>query len=111
METSSQGLAWHAIYKINHNHERIRPVFDRHLGMSKQRHSCFHYVTVSSFRNAVVFRGVWWTGEMLNPMISKKRSETSVLTTIIRVEGFDFRTELILHQRFECRKEMDNLRL
>jgi hypothetical protein len=54
------------------------------------------------FRDAIMFRCVWWGSMMRNAMYLKKIFESCKFTSIIGIEGDDFMLEIIFNNGFKA---------
>ena len=54
-------------------------------------------MAMSSFRVAIVFRGMWWSGEVGNAVEREIIFEDHIFASIIRVESDNFFRKIIFH--------------
>ena len=54
-------------------------------------------MAVSSFRVAIVFKGMWWSGEVRNVVEREIIFEDHIFASIIRVESDNFFRKIIFH--------------
>ena len=78
--------------------------------MREESETCFDNVTMTSFRVPIVFRSVWWSSKVSDPMGSKKSSKSQVFTTIIEIKCIDFLLKVCFHNGFKFDKHDFNFR-
>ena len=78
--------------------------------MREESETCFDNVTMTSFRVPIVFRSVWWSSKVSDPMGSKKSSKSQVVTTIIEIKCIDFLLKVCFHNGFKFDKHDFNFR-
>ena len=78
--------------------------------MREESKTCFDNVTMTSFRVPIVFRSVWWSSKVSDPMGSKKSSKSQVFTTIIGIKCMDFLLKVCFHNGFKSDKHVFNFK-
>ena len=81
--------------------------------MRQKCQSCFNYMPVFTFSNAILLRSVGTTFLMMNAMCGENflKQVANILSTTISFENFDFTIKKIFNVSFIFNKNCNNIRL
>ena len=77
--------------------------------MVKHSEACICYVPVAAFSEAIVLGSMRWGSEVGYTMSGKVFFESSVFTSIIGVEGYNFSVKVIFDYCFKFGKDGDDI--